>query len=112
MTSPVPLSERYALDLDTAESLRHFRNRFHVPQGAVYLDGSWLILWGFAGKAIYSGSVSYLLRKYSNLDKEASARNRHILGQNLPALPLRWSTPERLREIVAPFFRARACLAQ
>ena len=40
MTSPVPSSERYTLDLETADSLRHFRNRFHVPQGVVYLDGN------------------------------------------------------------------------
>lgn len=35
-----PLSEHHALALDTTDLLRQFRNRFHVPEGSVYLDGN------------------------------------------------------------------------
>ena len=34
------LSEQHALDLDAADPLRGFRDRFHIPSSTVYLDGN------------------------------------------------------------------------
>ena len=54
------LSEAYARSLDAADSLARFRERFFVPPGTIYLDGSWLIFRGFRAKRIYSGRGDHL----------------------------------------------------
>jgi kynureninase len=78
--------------LDEADGLKHFRSRFHIPDGTIYLDGNSLGL----------ASVDAL----ASLEKAASEWRSKAIGGWLDAEPDWFSCGERIGAAMAPLVGA------
>ncbi len=81
---PLDLSQHYAQQLDAADPLARFRERFHVPAGTIYLDGNslgllsvdaerrsgWMRLWNTTNLAVRQQEVRRNARSKSGLRRQ------------------------------------------
>ncbi len=113
---PILLGEHYALDLDAADPLRHFRGRFHIPEGSVYLDGNSLGLLSVdAERAVLAALESWKVHgiagwlaadpQWFTLGEDLGARMAALLGAAPESVIVTGTTTVNLHQMLGTFYR-------
>lgn len=110
------LDEQYARDLDAADPLARFRERFHLPEGQVYLDGNSLGLLSVdAERAVLAALDSWKTQAiggwleadppWFTLGEELGARMAALMGASPNAVAVTGATTVNLHQMLGTFYR-------
>ncbi len=116
MSDPDQLSEAHARSLDAADPLAHFRERFYIPPGTIYLDGNSLgLLSRDAESAVLQALASWKVLgingwveadpPWFTLGEELGGRMTALVGAPPESVGVTGATTVNLHQMVGTFYQ-------
>ncbi|MDQ3656432.1 MAG: kynureninase, partial [Chloroflexota bacterium] len=114
--APESVAAEYARALDAADPLRDFRDRFHIPEGTVYLDGNSLgLLSRDAERAVLAALESWKVQgiagwlaadpPWFTLGEDLGTRMAALVGAAPESVIVTGTTTVNLHQMLGTFYR-------